>query len=73
MKQAIIQIAESLPDNARLISTIHDELIVEVPEGDAERILKLVVKKMEEGMKKFFPEVPIQVEANICQNWGEKG
>ena len=73
MKQAIVTLAERLPNTARLISTVHDEVIVEVPETDAEQVCELVAATMKEAMEALFPEVPIEVEAGTCNHWGEKG
>lgn len=73
MKQAIVTLAERLPDTARLISTVHDEVIVEVPETEAEQVCGLVAATMKEAMEALFPEVPIEVEAGTCKHWGEKG
>ncbi|MCB1090624.1 MAG: hypothetical protein KDL87_03785, partial [Verrucomicrobiae bacterium] len=73
MKQAIVTLAERLPNKARLISTVHDEVIVEVPETDAEQVCELVAATMKEAMEALFPEVPIEVEAGTCNHWGEKG
>jgi hypothetical protein len=28
---------------------------------------------MREAMEALFPEVPIEVEAGVCEHWGEKG
>jgi DNA polymerase I-like protein with 3'-5' exonuclease and polymerase domains len=58
MKRAIILVSQRLPQTARIISTVHDELIVEC------RII--VSAAMVEAMAKLYSEVPIEVEANIC-------
>jgi DNA polymerase-1 len=73
MKQAIVTLAERLPHTARILSTVHDEVIVEVPEADAEQICELVAATMKEAMEALFPEAPIEVEAGTCNHWGEKG
>jgi DNA polymerase-1 len=72
MKQAIIRIAQLLPPEARLISTVHDEVLVEAPEAIANEVLNLVQTTMIEAMATLFPQVPIEVEAGSCSNWGEK-
>ena len=72
MKQAIIILAERLPKGSRILSTVHDEVIVEVPEADAESVSRMVIETMREAMAQLFPEVPIEVEARICGHWGEK-
>lgn len=72
MKQAIVTLAERLPKGSRILSTVHDEVIVEVPEAEAEDVLQLVIETMREAMAGIFPEVPIEVEGGICHHWGEK-
>ena len=72
MKRAIILVSQRLPQTARIISTVHDELIVECPDNLAEECRIIVSEAMVEAMAKLYPEVPIEVDANICENWGEK-
>lgn len=73
MKQAIVQLAERLPEGSQILSTVHDEVIVETPEAEAESVRELVAETMREAMASLFPEVPIEVEAGTCTHWGEKG
>lgn len=72
MKRAIVLLSERLPAGARILSTVHDELIVEAPEAEAETVLRLVLDTMREAMAGIFPEVPIEVEGGVCEHWGEK-
>lgn len=72
MKEALVALAERLPAGARILSTVHDEVIVEAPEAAAEMVLDLVIETMREAMAALFPEVPIEVEGTICCNWGGK-
>ncbi len=72
MKQAIILVAQRIPEGAHLVATVHDELVVECREEDAEAVKEILIESMTEAMADLFPEVPIEVEANICSNWGEK-
>ena len=65
-------VAERLPEGARILSTVHDELIVEAPESQAEEVRKVVETTMREAMEALFPEVPIEVESGTCNHWGEK-
>ena len=51
---------------------MHDELVVECPDEDAESVRDIVTECMREGMASLFPEVPIEVEARICDCWAEK-
>ena len=72
MKRALVMLAERLPAEARLISTVHDEVLVEAPEAMAEQVRLIVQTTMVEAMAELFPQVPIEVEAGVCENWGEK-
>ena len=72
MKKALLLIAARLPESARLISTVHDEVIVEATEAEAERVLTIVRESMVEAMVELFPQVPIEVEAGVCNKWSEK-
>lgn len=72
MKQALVLLAQRLPTEARLISTVHDEVLVEAPEAIANEVCDLVQATMIEAMAALFPQVPIEVEAGSCANWGEK-
>ena len=72
MKRALVLIASRLPAGARLISTVHDEVIVESPEADAEAVCAVVRESMISSMTELFPQVPIEVEAGVCERWSEK-
>ena len=72
MKRALVQLATALPPSARIVSTVHDEIIVEASEHEAEDICRTVEAVMIEAMAALFPQVPVEVEANVCASWGEK-
>jgi len=72
MKRAIVLLSERLPGGVRILSTVHDEVIVEAPEAEAETVSQLVIETMREAMATLFPEVPIEVEGGVCDHWGEK-
>ncbi|MFY9820166.1 MAG: DNA polymerase I [Thermoanaerobaculia bacterium] len=56
-----------LPDS-RLLLTVHDELVLEVPEKDAEAVAALVKKEME-GVASLA--VPLEVEVGWGTSWYE--
>jgi DNA polymerase-1 len=72
MKHALIMIHERLPKSARIVSTVHDEVVVECEESSAEPCRQIITTAMVEAMSALFPEVPVEVEANICTTWAEK-
>jgi DNA polymerase-1 len=55
--------------SARLIMQVHDELIVEVAERDADRVRSAVVSIMESAGGPLT--VPLRVDSGLGQNWDE--
>lgn len=53
---------------ARLLLQVHDELLFEVPEAEAERLIDLVREEMEQA---FALHVPLRVEIGQGRNWAE--
>ncbi|HMO51214.1 MAG TPA: DNA polymerase [Kiritimatiellia bacterium] len=72
IKKAVILIAQRLPPDCGLVSTVHDELIALAPADKAEQAKQILVASMIEAMSALFPTVPVEVEAAIGQNWGAK-
>lgn len=60
-------LAEKFP-NAKLLMQIHDELVVEAPEAEAQLVQDLLVKVMESAMDLV---VPIVADASIANNWAD--
>ena len=71
IKLAMIRVenalAESFPE-AKLLLQVHDELIVECPEEQAEAVAKLVSREME-GVAQL--KVPLTAEAHFGKSWYE--
>lgn len=57
-------------DGCRLLLQVHDELIFEVPEKNAQRAMKRVIEIMEVP-KDDDMSVPLPVSAHIGDSWGE--
>lgn len=72
MKRAMVLLAQRLPSGAQIISTVHDELIIETEASLAAQVKESLESTMREAMAALFPQVPIEVEANICRSWDEK-
>ena len=53
---------------ARLILQVHDELILEAPKAEAEKVEKLL-RELMEGAYQLDP--PLKVEVGVGQNWDE--
>ena len=71
IKLAMVRVDERLREEGlagRLILQVHDELIVECPEAEAERTAKLLEDEMERVMTL---SVPLTAEAHWGKNWLE--
>jgi DNA polymerase-1 len=71
IKVAMVRLADVLPTEhprARLLLQVHDELLVEVPEGEADAVLALVQRVMEGAMKL---DVPLKADGGIGHDWFE--
>lgn len=69
MKMAMVAVQDNLKGtDCKQLLQIHDSILVECPEGDAERIAKLLKETMEAIYK--LP-VKLDVDVTIGKNWGE--
>jgi DNA polymerase-1 len=82
LKLAMAFFHERLPEHldARLVLAVHDELVVECPEDQAEEVAQFVDKIMVAGMDEVVnpgssvehpDRVPIKVDAQILESWGD--
>ena len=71
IKLAMIRLHRALGERglgARMILQVHDELVLEVPEGEVQLAASLVRDVMENA----YPlEVPLRVDVSVGHNWGE--
>jgi DNA polymerase-1 len=58
--------------NARIVNSIHDELVIECDSTIAEEVKEIVRFEMIAGAKEFLPRVPVEVEAVISDAWLKK-
>ena len=63
---ALVQWNAGRPKPARMILTVHDELLFEVPEEAAEEVTALVREHMERA---FVLDVPLTVDVGVGLNW----
>jgi DNA polymerase-1 len=71
MKVAMLRVHEILKrqaPNVKLTLQVHDELVLEVPEGEANQVAELVRQAMEGA----FPlSIPLKVDVKAGRNWDE--
>lgn len=71
LKMAMIKIHEHLPkvcNQAKMLLTVHDELVLEAPKDEAKKVGDFVKETMESVYKL---KVPVVVEVSFGKNWGE--
>lgn len=69
IKKAMIQVRDQLREekmDARLVLQVHDELIVECPEEEAEKVRRMVKEEME---KAETLSVALKADASIGKSW----
>jgi DNA polymerase I-like protein with 3'-5' exonuclease and polymerase domains len=71
LKEALALLIESLPDEWKLVNVVHDEIVLEVPEAEADRAADLVRKCMIDGMKRLLESVPVDVTVTIADAWAK--
>ncbi|MCA9388436.1 hypothetical protein KC644_01585 [Candidatus Berkelbacteria bacterium] len=68
MALAMIEIDQQLPSDTKMLLQVHDELLLEVPKGQAKKLAPKVQKIMSNVAE---ITVPIETEAKIGPNWAE--
>ncbi len=69
LKLAMIELYEKLDQNdAKILLTVHDELVIEVSDRCVDKIAK-IVKEIMEGVVKLC--VPINVDIGVGKNWAD--
>ncbi|PIR00879.1 MAG: DNA polymerase I [Nitrospinae bacterium CG11_big_fil_rev_8_21_14_0_20_45_15] len=71
IKLAMIRLNRSLQENgmkSRMILQVHDELVLECPENEKDRITNMVKEKMESAVKL---SVPLVVDIGWGKNWND--
>ena len=59
-------------EGARLLLQVHDELVFEVPESNADALIDIIVPTMESAHKPAIEmSVPLLVEAKAAKNWND--
>jgi DNA polymerase-1 len=68
MARIVRRLAEDTCD-ARLVNMVHDELVLEAAEGDAERVATLVREEMISAGAELLRNTPVDVEVKLGTSW----
>ena len=69
IKLAMIKLYLALPSSCKTLLTIHDELVVEVPEDLGEEMATFIHNTMVEAGKQLLPDVPVESEVKVGKWW----
>ncbi|MHC9540421.1 MAG: DNA polymerase [Vulcanimicrobiota bacterium] len=69
LKESMGILAHSLPDEWKLCAIVHDEIVLEVPEHDAEQARDYLTACMKTGMGRLLKVVPVEVDCKINDKW----
>eukprot|EP00371_Babesia_bovis_P001863 XP_001610510.1 DNA polymerase I [Babesia bovis T2Bo] len=72
-KEAMALLVDRVADiSGKMILCIHDEIILEVPESNANKALEVLIETMETAGNKFLRYVPCKAMGSIGDSWAEK-
>jgi DNA polymerase-1 len=75
IKRAMIRVMPALAAaelKARMLLQVHDELLFEVPEKEAEKTAKLVKQVMEDAIHPAVSlDVPLVADTGLAESWAE--
>ncbi len=70
IKEAMILLVERLEGyDARLILTVHDEVVVEAKEEQSKEVAKIVAQSLIDGFGKYFSLIPMETDTLIGPCW----
>jgi DNA polymerase I-like protein with 3'-5' exonuclease and polymerase domains len=70
MKLALVNVHAGLPDSAKMLLTVHDEIVITVPEDEADEVAKIVKEEMETSSIPGIT-VPLIADVNVVSRWSE--
>ena len=73
VKQALGQLVDALaPTKAFLVAMVHDEILIEADEHEADDVAQLLKKTMEQAGARYLKRVPAVAEVQVADSWAEK-
>lgn len=69
LKESLIEFIQNRNENYKLCAVVHDEIVIEVPEEDANNACEVLLNSMIKSMQKFVKSVPCKVDINISNSW----
>ena len=73
VKNALGKLMDTLSDiDAGIVAVVHDEILIEAAEKDAEEAAVILKNTMESAGEQFMVDVPLVADAHLASSWAEK-
>ncbi len=73
LKMAVVFFGKLKKDvDAGIVNLVHDEIVVETSEADAQKVKDILSESMLKAGKILLKKVPVEFEAEIVNTWAEK-
>ncbi|KAA2396102.1 hypothetical protein F2Y18_15770 [Bacillus cereus] len=69
LKESLANLPPLLSPKWKLVAAIHDEIVLQVPSGDAEQAKQALFRAMREGMQHLIRSIPIEIEMKTSNHW----
>lgn len=69
LKEALAILVDNMKPTWKLVTVVHDEIVLEVREEEVEEAKEVLENSMKVGMRGIIKDVPIVVEALVSDNW----
>lgn len=70
LKVVMAEVYSFLPEEVKMIGSVHDELILEAPEALAQDMASLLLAIMRRVGSELLAPVPVDAEVEVLQSWG---
>lgn len=71
MKLSMIRLDSVLPNEAKLIMTVHDEVMVTAPDSMVDEVMQMVIDSMTGPNIQKLVRVPLKIEIHSAERWSE--
>ena len=70
LKVVMAEVYSSLPEEVKMIGSVHDELILEAPEAQAQEMATMLLEIMRRVGSELLSPVPVDAEVEVLDSWG---
>jgi DNA polymerase I-like protein with 3'-5' exonuclease and polymerase domains len=64
------EVYSSVPEEVKMIASVHDEIVLEAPEALAQEMKTLLLGIMRRVGSELLSPVPVDAEVEVLSSWG---